>query len=520
MASDIPKDVPEKLRDRYAERRGKNCCHLFEINAARDKEFLCSETPEPGSDFCLVHYDKQRKGTQVSRFCELFWKGLANETAAESDFSGWRFPPDFDYHFPKKFEKRVDFSGAYFDGPVNFQGFHFLHGAKFIRAHFLDNASFFSAQFHHFAHFSGATFHKDVSFQRATFRSTARFPGARFHRKAVFHGTRFENLMEFKNAKFCGCALFTKAVAHEADFEDAEFRRKVSFDGITVGRSLSLKGAKFLEDASCREAAPPPAGSFNHRIDIRLGLGEDLYRLAKQIYTNMGLYSEAGHYHYMERVEAWRAKQQRTFDAVLKRFRQMAGRFPHVLAVVGIFLLSVPFVALSMPLRLLAQTFHRAQARLERFFGMTEEESAETPAMCEPLWARTFDAAGLPAWLESWLRHGAQFVIGRLIFGYGEKPYRIVAIAGGVILVCGLLFYGFDAAGAVHIVDGNEVTDPAGLGIGNALYSSVVTFTTLGFGDLTPSGPVGKFISSFEALAGAFLMAAFLVTLARRWGRG
>ena len=87
-----------------------------------------------------------------------------------------------------------------------------------------------------------------------------------------------------------------------------------------------------------------------------------------------------------------------------------------------------------------------------------------------------------------------------------------------MILVCGLLFYGFDAAGAVHIVDGNEVTEVASpLG---ALYFSVVTFTTLGFGDLRPICWEGKLIAGSEALAGAFLMAAFLVTLARRWGRG
>jgi len=47
----------------------------------------------------------------------------------------------------------------------------------------------------------------------------------------------------------------------------------------------------------------------------------------------------------------------------------------------------------------------------------------------------------------------------------------------------------------------------------DALYFSIVTFTSLGYGDLSPEG-IGKVIASFEVLAGIILMAMFIGKIA------
>lgn len=52
-----------------------------------------------------------------------------------------------------------------------------------------------------------------------------------------------------------------------------------------------------------------------------------------------------------------------------------------------------------------------------------------------------------------------------------------------------------------------------------ACYFSVVTFTTLGYGDYHAGGPAGRVLASVEAIFGAFMMALFLVCLARKYGR-
>ena len=61
-------------------------------------------------------------------------------------------------------------------------------------------------------------------------------------------------------------------------------------------------------------------------------------------------------------------------------------------------------------------------------------------------------------------------------------------------------------------------SDGAVLGFSEFLYFSLVTSTTLGFGDITPVGPVTRMWVALEAVAGVFFMAllvARLVTLYR-----
>jgi hypothetical protein len=50
------------------------------------------------------------------------------------------------------------------------------------------------------------------------------------------------------------------------------------------------------------------------------------------------------------------------------------------------------------------------------------------------------------------------------------------------------------------------------------LYFSVVTFTTLGYGDFQPAVGLSRFFASLEAIIGAFTMALFAYTLARKTG--
>ncbi|MEF8825301.1 MAG: potassium channel family protein [Halapricum sp.] len=101
-----------------------------------------------------------------------------------------------------------------------------------------------------------------------------------------------------------------------------------------------------------------------------------------------------------------------------------------------------------------------------------------------------------------------------LVAGYGERPQRTLALALAVIVTSALAY---PAAGG--LVTGEEIVRYCSHGLYAAmdgLYFSVVTFATLGLGDVHPAGDVGRFIAASEGLAGAFLTAVFVFSLGRR----
>lgn len=101
-----------------------------------------------------------------------------------------------------------------------------------------------------------------------------------------------------------------------------------------------------------------------------------------------------------------------------------------------------------------------------------------------------------------------------LIAGYGERPQRTAFLALAVILGCAVAFPATEG-----LVAGDEVVTYASHGLAavvDSLYFSIVTFATLGLGDVRPVGTLGRFIAASEGLVGAFLTAVFVFSLGRR----
>ena len=142
----------------------------------------------------------------------------------------------------------------------------------------------------------------------------------------------------------------------------------------------------------------------------------------------------------------------------------------------------------------------------------------------------------------------------RWITGYGMNPWRVVATAAVIIVVCAALY---PTTGGLQ-----ETVSPAGIGgpenitenatanttvnetgtttqqdrtitwsiddpdstsqyalvlvFFRSLYFSVVTFTTLGYGDISPVGDTARAIAGLEALIGQLLVALLVFVLTRR----
>lgn len=122
----------------------------------------------------------------------------------------------------------------------------------------------------------------------------------------------------------------------------------------------------------------------------------------------------------------------------------------------------------------------------------------------------------MPKW--SWSRLISKAV--DLFCGYGEKPVRVVAFSLSIITFFGFAYWLFG------ITDGNQLvsfqydsTFTQNLThFGNTLYFSVVTFTTLGYGDLVPIG-FSRTLAAIEAFTGSFTLALFVVVFVKKMTR-
>ncbi len=104
--------------------------------------------------------------------------------------------------------------------------------------------------------------------------------------------------------------------------------------------------------------------------------------------------------------------------------------------------------------------------------------------------------------------------------GYGERPLRVILFSLGFILLCGVGYFvlGISDSGKMVEFDSAVTLMDNMLSLAKVMYFSVVTFTTLGYGDLVPVGP-SRIIAAIEAFAGSFTLALFVVVFVKKMTR-
>lgn len=112
------------------------------------------------------------------------------------------------------------------------------------------------------------------------------------------------------------------------------------------------------------------------------------------------------------------------------------------------------------------------------------------------------------------LRLLPEFIFGRMLFGYGERPIRVLVSSAIVILVCAMLYFGYHEN---ILIQNQPMGDESFV---DCLYFSVSTFATLGLGDVYPvKDSFLRIVVMIEVLSGACLMSLFVVSLAKRFSR-
>lgn len=425
----------------------------------------CAEPRWSGSPTgcCLFHAAENGHDAETA---ESVWSFARQRvTARRLDFRGCHFPGDptgQGFH-AVVFPGPVTFEDAVFRGTVNFQDAD-LRGpqgqgeAIFRSARFEGWAQFEGARFGR-ADFIRAEFAGHAQFERAVFEGAAQFDRARFVR-ADFAEAVFDDLTGWSGASFERSALFQRAAFRSVSFEQVRFLGRAAFLDARFREAANFQGVDF-------EVAEFGGAVFEGPID---------FSGARAVQSFSIDLPSGGLGQGPKRPFAVRGWGQTAFR-LAKQSAQARGDYR------------------------LAGEFHYA----EQCAG----ESARRTSVDARPWRRSFWVFSN---LVAFARSVGELLFARILFGYGERPGRVF-LSGLLVIVTWSLLY--RATGALTGAIGRSGD---GLGWLDCLHFSTVTFTTVGYGDITPLG-VARLLAGSEAILGTALMALFIVSLARKYER-
>jgi len=316
--------------------------------------------------------------------------------------------------------------------------------------------------------FDGCTFEDTVCFAPPWDRSGKL--SVHFKSDIVFNSSVFNGQARFSKAVFDGLAGFDGCIFNAiSTFRDTVFCGQAMFRTVTFNGYGLFDGCSFAKEARFANACFARGGNCTN---VRFGGRTDF----------AGVHSTSKSVPVYESVKF--AKRlygvDETFWRFIKQASQEAGYY-----------------------QLAGEAFYRERCSnlCKRFFGT----NYETLSRLRKMGRIVVGARLLP-----------ELVFGRLLFGYGERPIRILITSVVVILLCAALYV---MPGAGIVCRDTEFHRPD---ITDGLYFSITSFTTLGFGDIYPNPdyPPARALAMFEALCGACLVALFIVSLAKRYSRG
>lgn len=428
--------------------------------------------------YCIFHKPNKTKEEAkefYKKFLEKFrprveWTHMPGEEVEEFvfeeivDCTGYIFPnipEDIRFQFSHvTFEKMAIFNKATFEGDMYLSEVTFNDKVSFEEANFKGELKFSFANFKEESLFRWAVFEK-ANFRGAVFEKVD-FSSAKFQ-KADFLGATFYKYANFRGATFKGDAIFRRvAFKSYADFSNASFQGDADFSEATFGNF-----AYFNRIPSGRKYKFEGKLSFSRAI-FHKGLDIDLL----------------GKYFRLPEAEREACRVQRLFYEKEGR-KENADRM---------------FVRERRANRK-AKT-REAKEKLNNIDKQKNRIARFTERLKASIKLFTTCTGALIEWL-----------LADLTCEYGTNWKRPVIIWAVVVL---LLFP------ALFMV-GNGIRRAGDLGyvkcFGEYLYFSVVTATTLGYGDYQPSCGVYQLLAGLEAIFGTFMWVIFITIFARKYMR-
>ncbi|MBL7106814.1 MAG: potassium channel family protein [Phycisphaerae bacterium] len=319
-------------------------------------------------------------------------------------------------------------------------------------------------------------FAQPIVFDKCTFEENVVFSGpwsdpdsisAVFQNDVIFNSSAFHAQCRFRNAHFC----------KTAGFDGCSFRGVVTFknaviDGDAKFRTTSFEGYTLIPDALFNSSARFTNTHFVKGVNFK-------NTTFNSITDFSGVYSSSRSVPEFENIKFARKKfgDDESFWRFAKQSAQEAGYYHFA-----------------------GECFYN-----ERCAGLRTKSKGQN-----------YDKLPLNAKIKksiTSIRLLPELIFGKILFGYGERPVRVLLASAVIIITCAFLY-----------AQPNMLayrTGPTENDFLQGLYFSMITFTTLGYGDLYPEpNSICRIIAMTQATAGGFLMALFVVCLAKRFSRG
>ncbi len=399
-----------------------------------------------------------------------------------------------------KFHSEVDFSHAVFLDRADVASAEFNMDAGFQGAAFWGISDFNGCQCFGLADFRQAEFKKSAAFRKSVFHDRLEFSKTVFHDELYFDGARFADRATFVGAKFSHLAYFDSAVfAGQVDFRSCRFNGKVVF------ADADFQAQAYFMDIITHETADFKAAHLHSWADFSLAQFKK-----PALFTDMHL--QAGgvfvfkHTIFYEPVEF---SLQESLGKIMFDKTDIRQEF------------HLPIDALKKsqfePLILRDSEGRTDIAGTEENFRLLQKIYRSTDALESELDSRYHFKRyeNLRQNAHKPVRRFLRYFLLDLTSRYFTDWARVLT---SMAITFGLFFGVYCLFPDKIMLSGRSLAElamsPADF-FRHIAYFSMITFTTIGYGDIHPTGFV-QILAGIEGFIGIFLNSVFVVTLAKR----
>ena len=498
---------------------------------------ICGRPTHKESKHCIFHASAEEKTEEEFKGALKEYIDKIKKDDSDYDFNGFIFIGDIDFGMDFGIDVVCNSSFQeveFLYGNISFENMKFRKDPKFINAKILsgdvnfknvkfeEKTSFLGLLFNGIVDFSGAFFSKEVKFKGTNFEGgSTSFREVVFGGDVFFEGNIFQNDIDFGNAGFKENFSFgyNKFNGSEINFNCADINK--NFDiALTEKKHISLNFESittYFAFADIKLIVKNGGilfrNTFLEKISLCFEIYNDSYidfegaRIKDTMFRRDHI---EGHIIQENKKSYDKAKE---IYITLKNNFHSIGRYDD---------------------ESWAYIKERNMEKLSYSFANSEENNTYrfVSNMKNILDRFILKVKFFIKWLFSkkflnWFK----LSISSFIYGYGENPWYVIRFALIIIFLFAILLYfsGIVNSDRTNLIiefikksQGDEYTlkylGPILGSILDCLYFSVVTFTTLGYGDFQPAVGLSRIFVSLESIIGAITMALFVYTFARRTG--